>query len=259
MSGPTPSPLHLTLGDHAAGCLRAACRAHGLPGGVHPIPDDLSHGPLADGRARLDYMRACFRGYDHWTFAATDAFAPWRELTRLLEEEHPGPILVWSGDNVSEASFLAMACWWLAGRSVPLLHVHIPPSDGRRHVATRTPAELAGLFASRRVLGEDERRRLAEDFTRIRDHTGLLRRWEGGWIIGVPTDCYDPLLLESCPPGWMPAARVVGTAMGRCDGPNIASDLFFSSRLQVLIDTGRIDADGPRLRLGDYAVRRAPA
>ena len=133
-----------------------------MPGGVHPIPDDLSHGPLADGRARLDYMRACFRGYDDWTFAATDAFAPWRELTRLLDDTGHRPVLLWSGDNVSEASFLAMACWWLAGRSLPLLHVHIPPSDGRRHVATRTPAELAGLFADRRLLSGDERGRLAE-------------------------------------------------------------------------------------------------
>ena len=254
-----PSALHLALGDHAAGCLRAACTAHGMPGDVLAIPDDLSHGPLSDGRVRLDYMRACFRGYDDWAFTTSDAFAPWHALSQLLDDTGRGPVLLWSGDNVSEASFLAMACWWLAGRSLPLLHVHIPPSDGRRHVATRTPAELAGLFASRRVLAEDERRRLAEDFTRIRDHTGLLRRWEDGRIIGVPTDRYDPLLMESCPSGWTPAARVVGTAMGRCDGPNIPSDLFFSSRLQFLIDAGRIEADGPRLRLGDHTVRRAPA
>ena len=230
-----------------------------MPGGVHPIPDDLSHGPLADGRARLDYMRACFRGYDDWTFAATDAFAPWHELTRLLDDTGHRPILVWSGDNVSEASFLAMACWWLAGRPEPLLHVQIPPTDGRRHVATRTPAELAGLFADRRLLSGEERGRLAEAFAHIRDHTGLLRRWEEGRIIGVPIDAYDPLLLGSCPPSWTPAARVVGTAMSRCDPPNLISDLFFASRLQVLIDAGRIEADGPRLRLRDYTVRRAPA
>lgn len=251
--------LHLALGDHAAGGLRAACQTHGMPGGVHTIPDDLSHGPLTDGRARLDYMRACFRGYDDWTSAAADAFAPWLELTRLLDEGRPGPILVWSGDNVSEASFLAMACWWLAGRPAPLLHVPIPPIDGRRHVATWTPAELAGLFADRRQLSGEERVRLAESFADIRDHTGLLRRWEDGRIIGVPTDRYDPLLLESCPPAWTPAGRVVGAAMGRCDPPNLMSDLFFASRLQVLIEAGRIESEGPRFRLRDYIVRRGPA
>jgi hypothetical protein len=37
------------------------------------------------------------------------------------------------------------------------------------------------------------------------------------------------------------------------------SDLFFASRLQSLIDAGRIEADGPRDRLRDYAVRLAAA
>ena len=43
--------------------------------------------------------------------------------------------------------------------------------------------------------------------------------------------------------------------MGRCDPHNLMSDLFFSSRLQVLIDAGRIEADRVRNRMRDYAVR----
>jgi hypothetical protein len=100
---------------------------------------------------------------------------------------------------------------------------------------------------------------LTKDFQRIRGETGLLRRWDEGRIIGVPIDRYDPLLMESCPTQWAPAPRVVGTAMGRCGERNLMSDLFFSSRLQVLIDAGRIEADGPRHRLRAYAVRLARA
>jgi hypothetical protein len=103
-----------------------------MPGAVLGIPDDLSHGPLDDGRARIDYMRACFRGYDDWYLDVTDACAPWRALI---------------------------------------------------------------------------------------------------------------------------AVRIVGTAMGRCGEHNPMSDLFFSSRLQFLIDAGRVEADGPRHRLREYAVR----
>lgn len=73
------------------------------------IPDDLSHGPLDDGCARVDYMRACFRGYDDWLLDVTDAFAPWREVIEWLDEDKRGAILIWSGENVSEATFLAMA------------------------------------------------------------------------------------------------------------------------------------------------------
>ena len=37
------------------------------------------------------------------------------------------------------------------------------------------------------------------------------------------------------------------------------SDLFFSSRLQLLIDAGRIEADGRRDRLREYRVRLTAA
>jgi hypothetical protein len=72
-------------------------------------------------------------------------------------------------------------------------------------------------------------------------------------------DRYDPLLLASCPRTWTPAARVVGTAMSRCDGHNLISDLFLSSRLQLLIDTGHIEANGRRDRLREYRVRLTAA
>jgi len=133
----------------------------------------------------------------------------------------------------------------------------MPGRDDRHHVAVHTPAELANLFSSARELAAVERVDLAEDFLRIRRETGLLRRWEDGQILGVPMDRYDPLLLECCTTRWTPAARVVGTAMSQCDGHNLLSDLFFCSRLQVLTDAGRIEADGSRDRLRDYAVRLA--
>jgi len=71
-------------------------------------------------------------------------------------------------------------------------------------------------------------------------------------------DHYDRLLRESCAPSWTPAPRVVGAAMARCDRRNLMSDLFFSSRLQVLIDAGDIEVDAVRSRLREYAVRLAP-
>ena len=47
--------------------------------------------------------------------------------------------------------------------------------------------------------------------------------------------------------------------MGRCDRRNLVSDLFFGSRLQLLIDNGRVESGGPRNRLREYAVCLAPA
>ena len=121
---------------------------------------------------------------------------------------------------------------------------------------THRPSSLT-CIAFARELTDSERADRAEDFLRIRRETGLQRRWEEGRILGVPMDRYDPLLLEGCTTRWTPAARVVGTAMGQCDGHNLMSDLFFSSRLRLLIDAGRIEADGSRARLPEYAVRLA--
>ena len=253
------NPVHIALGESAEGCLRAACRAHGMSGAPFGIPDDLSHGPLDDGRARIDYMRDCFGGYDDWYLGVTDAFAPWRAMIARIDEARADAVVIWSGDNASEATFLTMACWWLGNRPERVLRVGMPGRDGRHYVAIHTQAELADLLASAQELTDTERAVLAADFLRIRGETGLLRRWEEGKILGAPMDRYDPLLLASCPPTWTPAPRVVGTAMSRCDGHNLMSDLFFSSRLQLLIDTGRIEADGSRDRLREYAVRLAAA
>jgi len=249
--------LHLALGDSATGCLRVACRSHGLPGTAFGIPDDLSHGPLDDGRARIDYMRTCHRGYEDWPFDATDAFGSWPRIIDRLDRDRPAAVAIWSGDNVSETTFLAMACWRLGRRPEPVLRVAVTGHGNPPYVAFHRPAELAELYSTRRELTESERVILSEDFERIRDETGLLRRLENGRVIGVPVDHYDGLLRESCADDWTPAPRVVGAAMARCDRHNLMSDLFFSSRLRTLVDAGDIEADAVQRRLRDYAVRLA--
>jgi hypothetical protein len=204
-------------------------------------------------------MRACFRGYDDWRFDRTDASAPWLAMVQRLMSDSPVDVLIWSGNSVSESTFLAMACWWLRDHRERVLRATPAAREGRDLVSNLTPAEIVGLCESRQRMTDKERAILADDFLRIRNRTGLLRHWENGLITGIPIDHYDPLLNESFPRSWTPAARVVGAAMKRCGPRNPMSDLFFSSRLQVLITSGRVEADGPRHRLRDYRVRSVPA
>jgi hypothetical protein len=119
-----------------------------------------------------------------------------------------------------------------------------------------SPEALARLFESRHTISAAERACLVEEFARIRNQTGLLRRWEDGRIIGVPLDYYDPLLLGACGADWTIAAHVIGAALGLGDARNLLNDLFLSSRLQVLIDAGLMKADRPRTTMRDYAVRK---
>ena len=72
------NPLHLALGDSAAGCVRAAIAiSPGISQSVMKIPDDVSHGPLDDGVARAEYLRAIYREFDdRWDYEQTDSFSP---------------------------------------------------------------------------------------------------------------------------------------------------------------------------------------
>ena len=253
------NPLHLTLGDSAAGCVRAALSiSPGISQAVINISDDLSHGPLDDGLARAEYLRACYRDFDdRWEYDKKDAFAPWQELIARLDRDRHDAVVIWTGENVSEATFLAMACDRLAGRPEPIAHITVPGKHGRNYVAVHAPQELRAFFDSWHVLSDAERADLAQDFARIREETDLLRRRQDGQIIGIPMDYYDGLLLEACSNEWTLAARIIGIAMGHCDPANSMSDLFFSTRLQALLAAGEIQADGPQSSIHYYSIRCA--
>ncbi len=233
-----PAPgnsIHLVLGDSAVGCVRAACASCGMPGAVVGFFDGLAHGPLDDKALG----------------------SQWRALIARLELEQADAVTVWSGDNVGDAIFEAMACDQLAGWPGPLLRVRVPEIDGRPFVAMHSPEQLSQLYAMRRPLTAAERLSLAQEFARIRDSCGPLRRLEQGRVQGVPVDYYDSLVLSACTADWQAAGRVVGAAMGHCDGPNLTGDGFFRTRLGFLIDARRIEANGRRARLPDYSVRLA--
>lgn len=248
-------PLHLVAGDGAAGCVRAACASFGIPGAVVGFSDDFTQGPLDDEEARVAYMRTLLEGAGHDGIEAYSPFGEWRAVVERLESERPDAVIVWTGDNVADATFLAMACDRLARRQEPMWRVCVTGIDTRAYVAAHPPERLALLYAERELLSAADRRVLAQEFARIRDIRGLVRRLESGRVVGVPIDHYDPLLLAACGPDWRAAAKVVGTAMGTCDGPNLMGDVFFGARLNSLIDAGRIEASGPRTTLRDYSVR----
>ena len=208
-----------------------------MPGAVVGFTGELAYGPL-----------------DDFTCAP---FSQWPALIARLDLEQPDAVIVWSGDNVSDAIFVAMVCDQLSGRTEPLLRVRVPEIDRRPFVAMHSPEQIAQLYATRQILSAVEQLSLAQDFARIRDTCGPVRRLELGRVTGVTIDCYDPLLLAACTAAWQAAGRVVGNAMAHCDAPNLLGDTFFSERLGFLIDAGRVEASGPRTALRDYSVRLA--
>lgn len=237
--------------------MRTACRRFGLPGRVRVIGEDLSHGPLDDGVARIAYMRRRYLGFERWTYRRSDAFSSWRRLARLIAAGGAGRVIVWFSDSVADRVFLAMACHWLADADVCLATAHVPPIDGRHGVGVALPGALASLFDQAAELGAGERVNLARDFDRLSAPGVMLRRREEGGLRSIPLESYDSFLRDAVDSAWQPAQRIVAAAMARCDTHNRMTDLFFSSRLQRLIAEGEIEVRGERGRLADYVVRAA--
>jgi len=243
--------IHLVLGDHGAGLLRDTLCSHDMPEAVHCIPDDLGHGPLDDGVARVAYMRACYDGFDEWTHGQTDAFVAWRELAGLVDEGQRD-VVVWAAQNASEGVLLAMACRWLR-ESTTRLHVIELPNG--RHLGRHSAPELASYLVGARVLDDAERRGQACRFEALRDAPDQRRCWSGDRVEPVPVSAFDHLLLQAISSKWRAAHEVVQNAMHSADPRDSLSDLFLSWRLICLVREGRLEADRPPRWLRDYAVK----
>ena len=251
--------IHIALGDSAVGCLRAASQSHGMPGTVIGIPDDLSHGPLGDAHERSDYVRHLFKQIGETRIGPAGVSASWRLIekeTRELKAD-ADRVVIWAGDNVSETTFLHMACYWLRDATFNLMHVDVSDGPNQHYVALHSPAKLASQFKKLRSLSDAERVKHSSEYERLCAENGLLRQWMAGKVASVRSDTYDALILSSCTADWSIAGRVVGHAMSRCDQHNRMSDLFFSSRLMGLIENGQIEAQSAKGPLREYAVRLA--
>jgi hypothetical protein len=246
--------LHLVVGESAAGSLRFACDNLGMPGAVIGFSHDLSHGPLGDDAQRADYLRA-LPCWDASPVESSALLGHWSDFVARLEQAQCSGVVVWVGANVFDMIFLAMACDRLAAWHGRLDCVHVPSIEMRSYVAMHSPDQLAAFFGMRQTLDHADRAALAQEFARIRDCCGPVRRLEQGRVVGIATDHYDELLLSAVGSQWLAAGGVVGAAMGHCDAANAMSDSFFGSRLAALVDAGRVEIDQARTHLRDCLVR----
>lgn len=252
--------IHVVASDSAAGSLRAAVLGHGLSGEVFCIADALNLGPLTDGRERVAFWRSLAApGYSDEVLSQEwdDAFAPWRELCQSVAADKPRRLLIWVSESGADYVLLRMACHWLSVSEVALWRVSVPPIDGFHAVAVHPPQALAAFAPKAMAIPREEVIDMAEEYGRIVARPELLRESDAqGRLLFRSIAAHDVFILNCCPYEWTPAARVVGEAMGRGDRRNAFGDMFVASRLQHLIATRLVEADGPRRTLRDYRVRR---
>lgn len=236
------SDFHLASSYSAGGCLRHAIEEELLAGEVGSIGDALDVGPLVDGRARAIFWQeidaAAYPGGDREP-PPYDAFAPWQEVRESVKKMQPERILIWASGSGSDYVFLRMACRILADNRVPLFHIAVPPKDGYHAVAAYSPVELTPMADHARRLTANEGDALAREFDSIAARPELLRECdENGRLRFGQLGDHDDLLVAALGAEWLPAPRVIGTAMGNSDPRNGAGDAMLAARLRHLIETG---------------------
>ena len=251
--------LHIAHGDTSGRMLGQITRDFGVPGAAYRIGEDLSHGPLADGRRRMAYRKACCRCLDSQYDpepGVNDADRQWRLLRSRVERARPEAVAVWHADSAADYVFLRMAAFWLRDCDVPLCEVKVPPRGEDHSVAIHSPRQLAPFFGELRAIDASEREARADEFLAIQARPEPLRRYDGTQLRFHPLDIYDDKMLSACATQWRPATRVMaGIWAGWTDGRNWISDVFIAARFSALIDAGQLEAQGSRSSTRTYQMR----
>lgn len=245
-------------GHSAGGLLRQAARDFGLPGEVRVIDDDLSLGPLQDDKTRNEWWLTV---HGPWREVAhqPDLYNQWQAVRDNLGGA--SELVLWSSNSARDYVFERMAASMLGDR-VTLFRIAAPASGKLEGVSFHNPDALAGMEKSKRAMGPTEATNWAASFSnQLRQSSGI-RVLQQGAIVARPENDLDEYLLERCPLEWTKWYRPIGHAMADGDGRNLISDAFFSWRMRLLVEAGRVEAKGDLtsfMSLKDVLVRRVSA
>jgi len=247
---------HVSMGGLAAQTIAALIA--GRPAERQIIVEDcLACGPLRDLHtapglaARVAWLDRMFEAAGH----AEDG--PDCETLASLSKLAPEPdeiTLIWCGRNGMEQTLLRALChhWpqsqlWIS--EVPLFAADF---EGRTAVALCAPDKLRQAQA--RILTQDERNALADEWVALTKQDHMLRLYLEGKLVSCDESYFDEALLSRCGPDFTRAIHVVGWVMG--EAADYVSDGFLFYRLRALIARGVLEAENREADLRGLWVRR---
>lgn len=247
--------LHIVLGDSASESLREAIATRGLPGTVFVYPDDLSNGPLHDGRARSAYWRGIYDLDD----IPDDVFAVWDEVQeRIATKPHLIPV-VWSTDAVSDSVLHRMAIWRLRDFPNAIFGVNVTQLSRQCGLGLHEADDLRRAFDTHLAPIESAKRRSLEtEFVALMEANGGLRlHAQNGGILSVPADRLDHWILSFVGGDWTRPAWLLGQCLGWSNDHDRIGDSFYEWRIFELIRAGKLEAEGDLSDRRRYRIRRA--
>ncbi|NRD76873.1 DUF1835 domain-containing protein [Bacillus sp. BRMEA1] len=260
-------PVHIVSSQTAAGSVRVGMER---PNKVIGFDGYFSIGPLR----QLDHQIGRNNRFEWFNeninLESDDYYYENHFSNTLLEiEDIPEdvPIYLWTGNNSDEQTSLRFILHLLKDKTndVILLNVtEISNELGACQVSELHPEQLKLLFEkgkAAKLLSNDERVHLQNDWEALAQTTSLLRVWRNGRIEEVEESYYDPHILRAIDQihrkegkkDFIRAGKVILEVKYSVDEP--VFDVFLEYRLRYLIYTGVLELKGIPKSMRHYFVK----
>ena len=253
----TQTTLHVVLTPSGAGCLREALKNAGRDDRVIAFFDDLSFGPInpAGSALRAEWVENEL-GWTNWEEVTALSERFWHEA---LSTDHRKVAWLSRRSAMEFAGFLEWLCR-LGDEPCEIIDLtdfklsrpskHGPPMPAVLVVslAMLPPTEIAGnnLFDQAKALSATARSEYQTLWRQLRAENAPLRVLTGNTLQSAPISFFDSLLMSFVSDNWQKVARVVGDALASQSDDRIfqTGDIFLASRVNALVEAGRLELQG---------------
>jgi hypothetical protein len=253
----TRTVFHFVFTPSGAGCLVQALKKAGRDDQVIITFDDLSMGPIdpGDPSSRAKWVENEL-GRTDWEEIAANSERMWDEarfpdirkiawLTRRSAMEYAG-FLDWLwrlGDTPCEVVDLSEVKVSYGPEHDPPRSPRLAMSLGMLHPDTICHDKLWDLAEPLQEATREQYRGL---WQQLRSENAPLRVLDGDKLRSAPVSFFDSMLMSCVTEDWQKVARVIGQALVfRMDDCIIGpGDLFFTARINALVESGRLEIQG---------------
>lgn len=281
--------VHIVFGDSFAGSLKYVIRQLGIENTNKMVSfrDQFSIGPLwrlhgGIGRAhRVEWFRDHINQDDGLLLETgqnlDDDYDTYHQ--RIMEQIDHIPaeasIVLWSGNNAHEQIGLRYALYLLREKQNEMFVFNAVEACERRfntfvqdikyvHAGEIPPEKLQNVFweiEDNESIDSETKKLMEHEWLSLANHHNVLRIWDGERLQNVDKNYFDSYLLKTIEKlhadrsnrDFIPAARVIGEALGHCD--HLVVDSYFEYRLRQLIYNQSLEIRGVPRGMRFYSVR----
>lgn len=268
----TQTTLHVVFTSSGGGCLRQALKDAGRDDQVIACLDNLSFGPInpPDSSLRAKWVENELR-WTEWDVVTALSEQFWHEA---LSPDHRKVAWLSRRSTMEYAGFLEWL-WRLGDQPCEIIdltdlkvfrgHEQGPPMPAALAVSLGilSPKHINDhhLFDQAKALPATARSEYRTLWRQLRAKNAPLRVLADDTLVSAPISFFDALVMSHVTDQWRKVARVVGHALYSQMDDCIfqTGDLFLASRINALVEAGRLELQGRSALEMRYSEVRLPA